>query len=156
FDQTFFDRLRARVQQLNAANIYAGIYPFTGEWLAAFRCSNDGYPLTGSNNINSIDDGGGIGSVTMTSPNAVTAIKDAYIEKLVDTLNDLPNVIWIVSEEAPSNSTWWNNHQIDHIHTYETGKALQHPVGYAILNDYNDSVLINSNADWIAPADRIS
>src|SRR5262249_25411865 len=39
FDQSFFDRLRARTQQLNDAGIYAGVYLFTGEWLNAFRCS---------------------------------------------------------------------------------------------------------------------
>ena len=48
-------------------------------------------------------------------------------------LNDLPNVLWIVSEEAPSNSIWWNNHQISHIRAYESGKAHQHPIGYAAL-----------------------
>ncbi len=37
----------------------------------------------------------------MTAPNAVTAVQDAYVEKMVDTLNDLPNVVWIVSEESP-------------------------------------------------------
>ena len=46
----------------------------------------------------------------MTAPNEITRIQDAYVEKVVDTLNDLPNVLWIVSEEAPANSTWWNDH----------------------------------------------
>ena len=65
FDQSFFDRLRSRVKQLHASGIYAGIYLFTGEWLNAFRCSVDGYPFTGSNNVNGIDDGGGVGSIAM-------------------------------------------------------------------------------------------
>ena len=104
FDQSFFDRLRSRVQQLNASGIYAGVYLFTGEWLSAFRCPNDGYPFTGSNNVNGIDDGGGIGSMTMTAPNVITAIQDAYVDKMIDTLNDLPNVLWIVSEESPPSS----------------------------------------------------
>ena len=52
----------------------------------------------------------------MTAPNAITRFQDAYVEKVIDTLNDLPNVLWVVSEEAPRNSTWWNNHQIA---TYE-------------------------------------
>ncbi len=111
-NQTFFDTLRSRVQQLDASGIYAGVYLFTGEWLNSFRCSNDGYPLTGSNNVNGIDDGGGIGSVTMSAPNSITNIQDAFVDKMIDTLNDLPNVLWIVSEEAPASSTWWNNHLI--------------------------------------------
>ena len=36
FDQSFFDRLRSRVQQLNASGIYVGVYLFTGEWLLDF------------------------------------------------------------------------------------------------------------------------
>jgi hypothetical protein len=41
-DQAYFDRLRARVQALNHASIYAGVYLFSGEWLLRFRCATDG------------------------------------------------------------------------------------------------------------------
>ncbi|HEV2275226.1 MAG TPA: hypothetical protein VGR96_13735, partial [Acidobacteriaceae bacterium] len=106
FDQSYFDRLRARTEALNRAGIYAGIYLFTGEFLNLFRCAGDGYPFTGANNVNGIDDGyksgpKGLNSMTMTAPNAITSFQDAFVEKVVDTLNDLPNVLWIVSEEAP-------------------------------------------------------
>jgi hypothetical protein len=161
FDQNYFDRLRARTQALNKAGIYAGVYLFTGEWLNIFRCSDDGYPFTGANNINRVDDGyvrglKGTGSITMTGPNAITKFQDAYVEKVIDTLNDLPNVLWIVSEEAPSDSIWWNDHQISHIRAYESGKAHQHPIGYAAAIGSSDALLYDSNADWVAPAARIS
>ena len=55
FNQAYFDRLRDRVQELNAAGIYAGVYFFSGEWLLRFRFSSDGYPFTGSNNVNGIE-----------------------------------------------------------------------------------------------------
>jgi len=132
-------------------------------WLNIFCCSADGYPLTGTNNINNIDDGyvggkAGTGSVTMTAPNAITGFQDAYVDKVIDTLNDLPNVLWIVSEEAPPNSTWWNSHQISHIRSYESGKPHQHPVGYAALigPGSSDTTLYNSNADWVAASVGIS
>jgi len=161
FDSNFFDRLRARTQALNNAGIYTGVYLFTGEFLNSFRCSSDGYPFSGANNINAIDDGytggsKGIGSLSMTAPNAITRAQDAYVEKVIDTLNDLPNVLWIVSEEAPINSTWWNRHQISHIRTYESGKAHQHPIGYATLIGSRDIVLYSSDADWIAPSVLVS
>jgi hypothetical protein len=161
FNRSYFDRLRARVQTLNKAGIYVGLYLFTGEWLNIFRCSNDGYPFTGANNINGIDDGytggrRGIGSIAMTAPNAITRLQDAYVEKTIDTLNDLPNVLWIVSEEAPANSVWWNSHQIAHIRAYESKKRYQHPIGYAALTDSSDATIYNSNADWVAPAMKIS
>ena len=156
FNQSFFDRLRSRVQQLNGAGIYAGVYLFSGEWLGAYRCASDGYPLTGSNNINGIDDGGGTGSLTMTAPNAITGVQDAFVNKMVDTLNDLPNVLWIVSEEASGGSTWWNQHQISHLRTYEGGKPLRHPIGWGVMGDFNDTTLYNSDADWVSPYARIS
>ena len=180
FDQSFFDRLRSRAKQLNASGIYAGVYLFTGEWLNALRCSGDGHPFTGSNNINGIDDGGGIGSMTMAAPNAITALQDAYIEKMVDVLNDLPNVLWIVSEEAPPSSVWWNDHLIAHLRSYESKKAIRHPIGYAVhgadrrgamgrrLDELRglldsrfrvsagDATIYDSDADWVAPSARIS
>ena len=161
FDQSYFDRLRARTQALRNAGIYAGVYLFTGEWLNIFRCPSDGYPFTGANNINGIDDGyrdgpKGIGAVTMTEPNAITRMQDAYVEKVIDTLNDLPNVLWIVSEEAPANSTWWNDHQISHIRAYESKKPYQHPIGYGTLIRSPDTTIYNSDADWVKPQARIS
>src|SRR5216684_1388705 len=134
----FSDRLHKRTEALNHAGIYVGVYLFTGEWLNVFRCPSDGYPFTGANNINGLDDGyaggkKGTGSITMNAPNSITRFQDAYVEKMIDTLNDLPNVLWIVSEEAPADSTWWNNHQIAHVRAYESTKPHQHPVGYAAL-----------------------
>ena len=157
FNQAYFDRLRGRVEQLNDARIYAGVYLFSAEFLLRFRFSGDGYPLTGSNNVNGIDDGGGTRSVTMSAPNAITVIQDAYVQKVIDTLNDLPNVLWIVSQEAPVDSKWWNSHLIALVRSHESGKLLQHPIGYGALDGQrDDDAIINSDADWIAPSTRIS
>ena len=154
FDQAYFDRLRQRVAKLNAAGIYVGVYPFTGEWLNVFRCANDGFPLDGANNINGVNAGAGVSAIGMTAPNAVTAVQDRFVEKMVDTLNDLPNVVWATSEEAPTES-WWNNHQIEHIRAYEATKPFQHPIGYGAPLS-GDGGLLASKADWVAPATRIS
>ncbi|HSB85640.1 MAG TPA: putative collagen-binding domain-containing protein, partial [Ilumatobacteraceae bacterium] len=154
FDPNYFDRLRQRVAQLNAGGIYAGVYLFTGEWLAAFRCANDGFPLDGRNNINGVDAGSGLGAVGMAAPNAVSAVQDLFVEKMVDTLNDLPNVVWATSEEAPAES-WWNDHQIDHVRAYERTKPFQHPIGYGAPWS-GDSGLLASDADWVAPSARLS
>ena len=160
-NQSYCDRLRTRAQALNKAGIYVGVDLFIGEWLNVFRCSSDGYPFTGANNINGVDDGyvggkRGVASITMTAPNAITQLQDAYVEKTIDTLNDLPNVLWMISEEAPANSVWWNHHQISHIEKYELKKRYQHPIGYAALTGSPDATIYNSNADWVAPAIRVS
>jgi hypothetical protein len=164
FDPAYFDRLRARVRALLGAGIYAGVYLFTGEFPMRFRFGSDGYPFSGPNNVNGVDDGyrggaadTGLASVTMTAPNAITGYQDAYVRKAVDTLNDLPNVLWIVSEEAPTKSAWWNAHLISLVRAHERGKRYQHPVGYATLGEKPmDSVLYDSDADWVAPWARVS
>ncbi len=157
-DQVYFDRLRARVIQLQQNGIYAVVELFDGLGLSNNRCANDGYPFTGGNNVNGVDDGGGTNSMTMTSANAITGYQDAFVRKVIDTVNDQPNVLWEPSEEAPDNSTWWQGHMIALIHNYEAGKAFQHPVGYASLNvnGTTDGTLYNSDADWVAPLARIS
>jgi hypothetical protein len=166
FNQAFFDRLRQRVIDLNNNGIYAIVELFDGLGLTSYRCSQDGYPFTSGNNINSISDGGGAGSMTMSAPNAITAIQDAYVKKMIDTINDQANVVWEISEEASSSSTWWEGHMIGLIHAYEKGgtfesvtypgKPLQHPVGYPTLGGGSDSTLYNSNADWVAPIASLS
>jgi len=157
-DQSYFDRLRARAVQLQQNGIYAIVQMFDGLGLTDYRCGTDGYPFTSGNNVNGISDGGGTGSMSMSGPNGITNIQDAYVQKVIDTLNDLPNVLWEPSEEAPDNSTWWQGHMISLIRSYEAGKPLQHPIGYATLNvsSTSDSNLYNSNADWVAPMARIS
>ncbi len=156
FDQSFFDRLRARVVQLEQNNVYATVQLFDGLQLINNRCPNDGYPFSAGNNVNGVADGGGTGSMTMTAPDAITNFQDAFVKKVIDTLNDLPNVLWEVSEEAPSNSTWWQDHMISLIHSYEATKPLQHPVGYPWLTGGSDGTIYSSAADWVAPSAKVS
>jgi hypothetical protein len=78
------------------------------------------------------------------------------VDHVIDVLNDLPNVLWIVSEEAAANTSWWQAHMIDHVRSYESGKPLHHPIGLAAITGAPDSDVYNSNADWVAPFARLS
>lgn len=170
FNQAYFDRLLARVQQLQQNGIYAIVELFDGNQLTSARCSTDGYPYTGANNINGVDDGytsgaAGVSSVTMTANNAITNVQDAYVKKVIDTLNAEPNVIWEIAEEEPGASmTWWAPHMMGLVRAYEgggvfegttyTAKAYQHPVGIGSLNYFNrnDATLYGSITTWLAPS----
>lgn len=164
-DPAFFGRLRDWVKALNQAGICPGVYMFTTKFLLRVRCPTEGYRFSGANNINGIDDGyregnvaASVASVTMTATNAITGFQDAYVRKVVETSNDLPNVLWIVSEEAPKDSLWWNAHLIALIRDYEKGKTFQHPIGFAMPENPPDTIVYNSDADWdrVAPMARIS
>ena len=59
--------------------------------------------------------------------------QDAYVSKTIETLNDLPNVLWIVSEEAPHEINLVERPPIALVRAYERTKHHQHPIGYATL-----------------------
>ena len=72
----------------------------------------------------------GMASMTMTAPNAITRFQDAYVEKVIDTLNDLPNVLWAISEEAPRYFRVVEQlPDRSHPRAYEAQKPHQHPIG---------------------------
>src|SRR5207302_10676712 len=70
--------------------------------------------------------------------------QDDYVRKVIDTLNDLPSVLWEICEEPPPAIQWWQGHMISLVHSYEQGKPLQHPVGY-------NSGVNSPEAEWVAP-----
>ncbi len=154
FNQAFFDRLRQRVIEAGQAGVYVSIMLFDGFGLVSDRVANDGYWFTGANNINAIDDGytkgiSGYNSQTGSNP-AITQIQDAYVKKVIDTVNDLPNVLYEIANEANPNSTSWQEGMITLIQSYEATKPYQHPVGFT-CNDDNSYPYWSSKADYVAP-----
>jgi hypothetical protein len=136
FDQAYFDRLRARVIEAGNRGIYVSIMLFDG-WSVESKFSGHnpwlGHPYNKSNNINNINgdpNGNGSGEETHTLQiAAVTALQEAYVQKVIDTVNDLDNVLYEVSNESSANATAWQYHMIDLIKSYEATKPKQHPVG---------------------------
>jgi hypothetical protein len=77
-------------------------------------------------------------------------------DKTVDVLNDLPNVLWIVSEEAAASTMWWQGHMIAHVRAYEANKPQKHPIGLAAVTGASDGAIYDSDADWVAPFAMLS
>jgi chitodextrinase len=104
-----------------------------------------------------VDDGGGTRSHNLSViPAAVLAAEEAYVRKVIDTVNDLPNVLYEIANEAGPYSTAWQEHFIAFIRNYEAGMAFQHPVGFTFQhNGGSNSTLYSSDADWISPADDL-
>ena len=80
------------------------------------------------------------------------------MRKVVDTVNDLDNVLYEIGNEGDLTSVPWQYHFIRFIKRYEAGKPKQHPVGMtAVFNilkgDWatDNRVLFESPADWISP-----
>jgi len=163
FNQSYFNRLRERVIAAGEREIYVSIMLFEG-W--GIQTSNapwcwDGHPFNKANNVNGIDgdaddDGRGIEIQTLADP-AVTALQEAYVRKVIDTVNDLDNVLYEIVNESGGYSTEWQYHFIRFVKDYESGKPKQHPVGMTFQYSRDTAVrgknetLFASPADWISP-----
>jgi hypothetical protein len=121
FNQAYFDQLRSRVVEADERGLYVSVMLFQG-FSSQRKATAGGNPWTGhpfnlSNNINGIngDPSGNNNDEevhSLTVP-AITSLQEAYVRKVVDTLNDLDNVLYKISGDAPSSSRDWQSEASD-------------------------------------------
>ena len=156
FNQSYFDQLRSRVVAAGERGIYVSVMLFEGfsnqkkvgqvnPWL--------GDPFQAANNINGIDgdpnhNGGGEEFFSLTIP-AIVSLQEAFVRKVVDTLNDLDNVLYEISGDGLSNSLEWQYHMVDYLKAYQAGKPNQHLVGMSQFYSSSLNEALGSAADWI-------
>lgn len=180
FNISYFDRLRERVVAAGNEGIYVGVMLFDG-WALHLSPAPDnveGHPFFAENNVNGI----GIHSIldhqVLPLDPRVQALQEAYIHKVIDTLHDLPNVLWEVSNESSGggtvdqnfaqmmgftevpewgDSTEWQYWVIDTVKQYEQEQGYEaHPIGMTMQFPVKDQTrvndpLFNSKAEWISP-----
>jgi hypothetical protein len=160
FNHAYFDRMRSRLVAAQKAGVYAAVMLFNG--FSIEGKGNDGgdpwqgHPFNPKNNVNRID-GGGKALHSLANP-AVTARQEAYVCKVIDTVNDLDNVLYEITNEdtASPADTAWQVHMIAFIQRYEAAKAKQHPVGMTVQWPGNDDdALYRSPATWVSPAAKL-
>jgi Family of unknown function (DUF6298) len=165
FEPAYFNRLRSRVLDAQERGIYVMVMLFQG-----FSIHNKGggrlnpwpgHPFNVQNNINGIDgdtNGNGEGEEvhTLESP-AITKIQESYVRRVVDTLNDLDNVLYEIANESHRASAQWQYHMIRLIQNYERSKPKQHPVVMTFMWNRAGDHGNDDNATLLAaPADAIS
>ena len=163
FNQAYFDRLRERVTAAGERGIYVSVMLFQGFSVEQKGTKGidpkkgnawEGHPFNEKNNINGINgdlnsDGEGDETHTLKNPK-ITRLQERYIRKVVDTLNDLDNVLWEISNESHTGSVEWHDHMIRFIKEYEASKPKQHPVGMT-SSPITNPPLFAGPADWISP-----
>ncbi len=156
FNPAYFDRLRRRISAARDRGIYVSVMLFEG-WAMQFSSGAwEGHPFHKQNNINGIDgdqneDGKGLEFHTLAN-REVTALQEAYVRKVIDTVNDFDNVLYEISNENHPPSTQWQYHMIRYIKKYEKSKPKQHPVGMTFqYRGGKNETLFDSPADWISP-----
>jgi hypothetical protein len=177
-DPAYFDRLRHRVETANAAGIYVAVMLFDGFALHLTPAPDniEGHPFHVGNNVNGI----GITSIVdyqvLPLDPRVQAIQDTYVRKVIDTVQDLSNVLYEVANEssgdsansvqffdgssipvAIGDSTQWQYRVIDLVKRYEREMGYQqHPVGMTMQYPVPDQsqvneALLRGPAEWISP-----
>jgi hypothetical protein len=171
WNQAYFDRMRARVIQAGDKGIYVSIMLFDG-WSVQSKFGGHepwkGHPYNSNNNITIGSDGLVIdgdtnndnqGTETHTLSNTyittnITPLQKAYIAKVIETVHDLDNVLFEISNESDGSSSAWQYGMVDYIKSYEqTHGYNRHPVGmtWQYPNGSNANLTSASNhSDWIS------
>ena len=164
FDADYFERLRKRVSEAGERGIYVSVMLFEGWGLMHANSGRAvptgwawrGHPFNADNNINGID-AGVKGDANKGKPHSlanarVNEIQAAYIRKVVDTVNDLDNVLYeVINEGGDQKWDWW---VADTIREHERKKSKQHPIGITGHGAEDLKSMLASPADWISPGSK--
>lgn len=164
FDEEFFKRLRSRVIDAAKHGIYVSIMLYDAAAFTNFSAPLDpmwgGNVFNAANNINGIDadiNGDGWGVEFFTAPSVtIRSLQKNYVRKVIDTVNDLDNVIFEIANEV--GALQWQYQMIDFVKSYEASKSKQHlvfmsPGGVSGLNVYTHAgrrEVVESSADVFA------
>ena len=180
FDETFFQRLRERAVAAGERGMYVAVMLFDG-WALHLSPAPDhieGHPFHAANNVNGIGIAGVCDYQVLPLDPRVQALQEAYIRKVVDTLHDLPNVLWEVANESSGggqagpefmdalgltdipewgDSTAWQYWVIDTVKRHEQAMGYDlHPIGMTMQFPVPEQTKVNdpllaSGAEWISP-----
>ncbi len=160
FNEAYFKRLRSRVIDAGSRGIYVSVMLFQG-WsqnkLGDSLCDPfRSHPFNKMNNVNGIDvlntNSDEAGKPTLHSLGNQAALKyqEAYVKKVIETINDLENVLYEIINEG--GTTEWCYHMIHFIRSAEKNMAKQHLIG---LGNRIAPPMLNKEL-WESPADYIS
>jgi hypothetical protein len=180
FDQAFFDRLRDRVVAAGERGMYVAVMLFEG-WALHLSPAPDhveGHPFHAANNVNRVDIDSILDYQVLPLDPRVQALQEAHVRKVVDTLHDLPNLVWEVANESSGggttdpalaealgqegipewgDSTEWQYWVIDLVKRYESEMGYdRHPIGMTMQFPVPEQTRVNdplygSRAEWISP-----
>lgn len=172
FNEAYFTRLRERVIQAGERGIYVSIMLFEA-WSVDSRPDYifDGHPFCKENNINGIDGnpspvaGGALSGENDKNPFVpterilvhtlddpkITELQKNYVRKVIETVNDLDNVMYEIANEALRWSRCWQYEMIDFIHETERAMPKQHPVWMSHLVPAQNESLWISDAEAVSP-----
>ena len=180
FNDEYFERLRERVIAAGEQGMYVAVMLFDG-WglhLSPAPDNVEGHPFHALNNVNGVSITSILDHQVLPLAKAVQDMQEAYMKKVIDTVQDLPNVLYEVSNESSGggkvgqefadalnlselpdwgDSTEWQYWVINFVKQYEKEQGYDHrPMGMTMQFPVADQVKVNdplfdSPAEWISP-----
>ncbi len=152
FNEFYFDRLRSRVKLAGELGIYVAVMLFEGWWITQFgEAAWSGHPFHPANNLQ----GRPLTRLEWHSLEVpwVVAAQEAYLRKVVDSVDDLDNVLYEIANEDGGGTLAWQAHLLESLRAYEKeNKPHKHPVGLTFrFPGGTNEELFQSQADWISP-----
>jgi hypothetical protein len=150
FNPAYLHRMRSRLIEARDRGIYAAVQLFQGFSVNRGGACNPwpAHPYNVQNNINGFNgEQESTGAVDLNRPE-VRNMQAAYLRKIIDTVNDLDNVLYeVINEGGNKDWDWW---VIDLVHSYEASKGKKHPVGFTGGNGETVAEMLASPAEWIS------
>lgn len=133
FNQSYFDRLRAVVLAAVEKGLTPSVMLFEGFENVSAAFSGFAHPMFKSNNVNGVScdaNSNALCEETHTLADAIiTSYQDAYVQKVIDTLNDIDGYIYEIVNEAGADSVTWQDHVAGVISAHELqGGRQRHPI----------------------------
>jgi hypothetical protein len=180
FEPAYFERLRERVVAAGERGMFVAVMLFEG-WALHLSPAPDhieGHPCHAGSNINGIGLTSILDHQVLPLDPAVRTVQEAYIRRVVDTVHDLPNVLYEVANESsgggavdpemaemlgiPLDTQWgdsteWQYWVIEFVKRYEREQGYDpRPIGMTMQYPVPDQTKVNAclldgPADWISP-----
>jgi hypothetical protein len=179
-DEAYFDRLRERVIAAGERGIYVAVMFFDGFGIhLSPRPDNvEGHPFHASNNVNGVSVESILDYQVLPLDPTVQELQEVYIRRVIDTVHDLPNVLYEVANESSGggsvkpefaamlgegagadwgDSTEWQYWVIGRVRSYtEERRYDPHPIGITMQFPVAEQTRVNdplfgSDAEWISP-----
>jgi len=155
YNPEYFQRLRERVSMAADHHMYPAVMLFEG-WGNQFSPgAYRSHPFHPSNNIQNLplapEDSAKLEIYTLAHEE-ITRLQEAYVRKVIESVNEFDNVLYEISNENHPGSTAWQYHMIDFIKQTESAMGKSHPVGMTFqYRGGSNQALFDSPADWISP-----
>ncbi|HLF33899.1 MAG TPA: DUF6298 domain-containing protein [Cyclobacteriaceae bacterium] len=155
FNEDYFTRLRSRIEQANDYGLYVSIMLFEGWGIQFSPDAYQNHPFYPLNNFNDTGLDTTFASrliIHELNNRKVLGLQENYLKKVIETVNDLDNVLYEISNENHPESTDWQYHMIRFIKDYESQLGNLHPVGMTFqYRGGSNRDLFGSPADWVSP-----